>query len=101
MRVEAIEAIGFTDPTGAARLSPLQTPAAAPNFGEWVAGKVLEADGATRNAEGAVRDLALGRSENLHNVMLELEKARLSVEVVVQVRNRLLEAYQEIMRMQV
>ena len=101
MRVEAVEAIGFTDPASTALLSPMQSPSAAPNFGEWMAGKVLEADGATRSAEGAVRDLALGRSENLHNVMLELEQARLSVEVVVQVRNRLLEAYQEIMRMQV
>ena len=101
MRVEAIEAIGLQDPASVAVLSPLQTRSATPNFGEWMAGKVLAADHATRGAEGAVRDLALGRAENLHNVMLELEKARLSVEVVVQVRNRLLEAYQEIMRMQV
>lgn len=101
MRIDGIEAIGFTDPAAVALATPMQARSAAPNFGEWMAGKVLEADGATRSAEGAVRDLALGRSENLHNVMLELEKARLSVEVVVQVRNRLLEAYQEIMRMQV
>jgi len=38
---------------------------------------------------------------NLHDVMLSLQKASLSFQTMVQVRNRLVTAYQEIMNMQV
>jgi flagellar hook-basal body complex protein FliE len=48
-----------------------------------------------------VRRLAVGTETNVHQVMLALEKARLSLELVVQVRNKLLEAYQSVMQMQV
>jgi flagellar hook-basal body complex protein FliE len=37
----------------------------------------------------------------LHNVMVSLEKADLSFQVMMQVRNKIMEAYQEIMRTQV
>lgn len=49
----------------------------------------------------AVQDMALGKSDNLHQVMMNLEQTRLSFELLLQVRNRVLEAYQELMRMQV
>jgi len=52
-------------------------------------------------AEAAVRDLALGRTDNLHNVMLQMAQADLSFRLVLEIRNRLTEAYQEIMKMQV
>lgn len=48
-----------------------------------------------------VQDMALGKSDNLHQVMMSLEQTRLSFELLLQVRNRVLEAYQEMMRMQV
>jgi len=49
----------------------------------------------------AVQEMALGKSDNLHQVMMSLEQTRLSFELLLQVRNRVLEAYQEMMRMQV
>jgi len=52
-------------------------------------------------AEAAVRDLALGNTDNLHNVMLQMAQADLSFRLVLEIRNRLTEAYQEIMKMQV
>jgi flagellar hook-basal body complex protein FliE len=48
-----------------------------------------------------VRQLAVGENTNLHQVMISLEKAHLSLELVVQVRNKVLEAYQNMMQMQV
>jgi flagellar hook-basal body complex protein FliE len=51
-------------------------------------------------AEAAVRDLALGQTDNLHQAMLQMAQADLSFRLVLEVRNRLTEAYQEIMRMQ-
>jgi|SRR3990172_12523390 len=52
-------------------------------------------------ADEAVRQLATGQSDNLHDVMLQVAQADLSFRTILEVRNRLTEAYQEIMRMQV
>jgi flagellar hook-basal body complex protein FliE len=49
----------------------------------------------------SLTDLASGESGNLHRVMLDLEQAKLSFQLAVQVRNKLLESYQELMRMQI
>ena len=42
----------------------------------------------------AVQALALGETDNLHQVMMNLEKTRLTFELALQVRNKALEAYQ-------
>ncbi len=52
-------------------------------------------------ADMAVRDLALGRTDNLHEVMRQVAQADLSFRLILEIRNRLTEAYQEIMKMQV
>jgi flagellar hook-basal body complex protein FliE len=52
-------------------------------------------------ADQAVMDLATGKTENIHEVMLAVTKADLTFRTVLQVRNRLTEAYQEITRMAV
>ncbi|WP_026701056.1 flagellar hook-basal body complex protein FliE [Salibacterium aidingense] len=45
--------------------------------------------------------LASGEVENLHEVMVAAEKASVTLQTTVEVRNKALEAYQEVMRMQV
>jgi len=52
-------------------------------------------------SELELREFAVGETDNIHHVMMSLEKAKTSFELVLQVRNKLLEGYQEIMRMQV
>lgn len=52
-------------------------------------------------ADLAVEQLQTGESRNLHEVMIAMEKADISLKLAVQMRNKVLEAYQEIMRMQV
>ena len=46
------------------------------------------------------QDLALGKVDNLHHVMIEMEKSKLSLQLLLQVRNHVLDAYQELVRMQ-
>ncbi|MSP19066.1 MAG: flagellar hook-basal body complex protein FliE [Bdellovibrionales bacterium] len=46
-------------------------------------------------------DLAVGKNENLHETMIGMEKAESAFKLLIQVRNRALEAYHEIMRMQI
>ena len=52
-------------------------------------------------ADMAVQELHAGNAKNLHEVMIAMEQADISLRFMVQVRNKALEAYQEIMRMQV
>lgn len=52
-------------------------------------------------SEHLLQDLAAGKTDNIHHVMLSLGDAKLSLQLLVQVRNKLLEGYQDILRMQV
>lgn len=47
------------------------------------------------------KQLAAGRAESLHEVMVAAEKASLTLQLALQVRNKAVEAYQETMRMQI
>lgn len=53
------------------------------------------------SADASVRRMASGLEPNIHNTMLQLEQAEISLKLAMQVRSKALEAYQEIMRMQV
>ncbi len=52
-------------------------------------------------ADGAIKELIAGKSKNIHETMLAIQKADLSLKTMMQVRNKILEAYKEVMRMQV
>ena len=51
-------------------------------------------------AESSLRALAAGKTTELHDLMINLERAHISVQTFVQVRNKLVESYQDLMRMQ-
>jgi flagellar hook-basal body complex protein FliE len=53
------------------------------------------------SADQAIKDVVAGKSKNIHETMLQIQKAELSLKTMMQVRNKILEAYKEIMRMQV
>jgi len=81
----------------------------APQLKEAGKGQVAERVGAAldqvsamqNNADQMVIDLASGNDVNLHNTMVELEKADIALKYTVQLRNRALTAYEELMRMQI
>jgi len=52
-------------------------------------------------ADDLTKSLATGELNDIHQVMIAAEKASLSLQFVVQVRNKVIDAYQEVMRMQV
>ncbi|WP_438316743.1 flagellar hook-basal body complex protein FliE [Candidatus Caldatribacterium sp. SIUC1] len=60
-----------------------------------------EVNALQKEADQAVLEVALGKEENLHRAIIALERANLALGLAVQVRNKVIEAYQEIMRMQV
>jgi flagellar hook-basal body complex protein FliE len=70
-------------------------------FAEMVGGALEKVNAQLLASQTDLQQLAVGDVENLHHVMIRLEESRLSFQLVMQVRNRLLEAYQDVMRMQV
>ena len=66
-------------------------------FGELV-GKVNDLQS---QADSKIKNMVTGESRELHEVMIAVEKASISFQFLTQVRNKALEAYSEVMRMQV
>lgn len=54
-----------------------------------------------RESDKASMDLATGKSSNIHETMLSVTKAEIGFNMIVQLRNKAIEAYQDVMRMQV
>ena len=83
---------GTTTSTGGA-----QSPT---SFGDALARLVNDAESTADNANVAVNGM-LDKSVDVHDAMIALQRAELSLQLTVQVRNKLVQAYQDIMRMPV
>ena len=65
-------------------------------------GNLVQGVNAKQNAAAqALQDLQSGQNVSLHQTMITMEEASVSFQLMVEVRNRLLDSYQELMRMQV
>ena len=71
------------------------------NFEKMLGGFVNEVAQKQAAAGSAVSGLLSGQNVSLHQAMITMEEANVSFQMMVEVRNRLLEGYQELMRMQV
>ena len=58
-----------------------------------------EVDALGKESERLTQDAVLGRVENLHDVMIAAEKAKTAMNLTLEVRGKVIEAYKEIMRM--
>ena len=99
MAIDPINSAGAA--TAVARNTATAAAAVPGDFSVWLQQEMNTVSAQIAAAETQVTQLAAGQTDNLHRVMLDLEKAKLSFELMVQVRNKLLEGYQEIMRMQI
>jgi flagellar hook-basal body complex protein FliE len=70
-------------------------------FGDVLKQAVTEINQLQNSADRAITGVQLGQSGSIHEAMIAIEKADISFRAMMQVRNKILEAYQEIMRMQV
>ena len=69
------------------------------SFGDMLKNKIDQVDQLQKAADTATTEFATGKSRNLHEAVLALEMADTSLRMMVTVRNKALEAYQEIMKM--
>jgi len=71
------------------------------SFGDILKTMVTETNQQQQNADQAMQQVHTGGEKNLHSAMISMEKADISLRYLIQTRNKAIDAYQEIMRMQV
>ena len=71
------------------------------SFGQVLKDSLAQVNSLQHEADRAIQALATGASGTLHDTMLAIQKAELSFKLMMQVRNKIVEAYQEVLRMQV
>jgi flagellar hook-basal body complex protein FliE len=71
------------------------------SFSEILRNSVQNVNELQTQADTAIKELVAGRSKNIHETMLTIERADSALKLAMSVRNKILDAYKEVMRMQV
>ncbi len=93
-------------PTGAASL-PLSAPDSHPvakmesNFADMIKSSIKQTAETEQQSNIAIEKLESGEAKNLHEVMISMEEADISLKMLVQFRNKAMQAYDDIMRLQI
>ncbi len=69
-------------------------------FAKTLENAIGAVEGLRNNAQQSVQSFLSGEGEELHSAILATQKADLAFELLLQVRNKVVSAYQEVMRMQ-
>lgn len=80
-----------------------QTPddASATPFSDYVRQSLNEVNGQMLEADQAIEDFVTGKNQDIHQTMLSMQKAEVSFELVMQIRNKIITAYDEIRKMSI
>lgn len=101
MSIDAVPAVGFHDEVAPTVQAVPVDPTATTPFSRRIAEGLQEVNRQLLGSQRDLQQLATGQVENLHEVLIRLEESRTGLQLLLQVRNRVLEAYQDVMRMQV
>ncbi|GLR70012.1 flagellar hook-basal body complex protein FliE [Agaribacter marinus] len=102
MTIEAVSAINATEITPSSDLFIEQLNVApTQNFGQILTDGLQDISASLQRADQVLTDMALNKPISTHEVMIAMQEAKSELRLAVEVRNKLLEGYQEIMRMQV
>lgn len=94
---------GLPNPVTQLAQPPLTKPAAGQgeDFGQMLMDVIKEVNGTQADAKNLQNDLMANRPVEYHDLMIAMERASTAMQLTMQVRNKMLEAYQEVSRMQV
>ncbi|WP_350445929.1 flagellar hook-basal body complex protein FliE [Anaeromonas frigoriresistens] len=71
------------------------------NFGDFLNNSLNEVNSLQKQDETLKNMLTVGEVENIHSGMIATEKADLALQLTLNIRNKVIDAYKEIMRMQI
>ena len=91
LRIEGLQQAPINDSEKVEQKSPAE-------FGKLIKGAINRVNGLGREADRSIVDLLQGKAD-IHETMIALQKADISMRLLLTVRNKVLEAYREIMRM--
>jgi flagellar hook-basal body complex protein FliE len=94
----AINPIGGVTPTAIAQIKP---PATTGGFGEVLTSNLENLERVQTQADNLAKQAATGDLTDVHDFMIAANKASLATELTVAVRNKAVEAFNEVMRMQI
>ncbi len=94
-----IKGMGLLPLTKSTKVNPVKENVE--DFGTFLKDALGRVNASQLEAESLVHDFAVGRDVELHEVVLAMEKADLALQLTIQIKNKVIEAYQELMRMQV
>ncbi len=89
-----INSLNFTAPAA-------ETSSTHGTFTDALTNALSEANQLQNKADTSIKQMATGEVQDIHQVMVAFEQAKLSMQTLVEVRNKLVEAYQEVSRMSV
>ena len=100
MRLSALHIFG--PDMGTVQAMPIGTPEVPKeSFGTVLSEAISRVDNLQKEASVSAAQMVMGSDNYLHNIVLAYEKADLAFQLAVEVRNKMIEAYQEVMRIQV
>jgi flagellar hook-basal body complex protein FliE len=70
-------------------------------FSDYLSDAMNKTNDLLLKSDRLTEDFAAGRTDNIHQVLIAAEKADIALQFTMQVRNKILDAYNEIMRMQI
>ena len=70
------------------------------SFRDLLSGLVQQVDSLQKEADASIQGLATGETTDIHDVTVKMEEAGIAFELMMEIRNKLIEAYQQIVKMQ-
>ena len=80
--------------------SPVQSPKFG-SFSDLLTNNLHQVDQLQKRSDQITQDFVLGKTDNIHRVTLASEKAQIALSLTIAIQNKVIEAYEEIMRLQV
>jgi flagellar hook-basal body complex protein FliE len=100
MSIGSIKSLGSVDPRAVYGTSSA-TPSVKASFADQLKNAVADVNDLQTRREDMVEQMVTGQATEVHDVMIAAKESQLAFELLLEIRNKLLESYQEIMRMQV
>lgn len=101
MAVGSIKSLGSINPVSAYGVTPATPGQVTGGFAQQLQKAITEVDALQTRREDMVEGMVSGQATEVHDVMIAAQESQLAFELLLEVRNKLLESYQEVMRMSV
>lgn len=99
MRIEQLKLMPSSLPINSP--APTESTQAGKTFSKFLSEAIADVNTLQNSAEKASLDLAAGKIQDVSQAVIAAEKASIALQLTMQVRNKVVDAYQEVMRMQV